>query len=86
MAYFDHFKELAVELNTTGSEKLDTYLLRMLTSDVALPMSASGKEDLPLHKVNFFTQINHCSDIAHAVGGTYLVSKQDSLQSVWRDP
>ena len=53
MAYFDHFKELAVELNTTGSEKLDTYLLRMLTSDVALPMSASGKEDLPLHKVDF---------------------------------
>ena len=51
MAYFDHFKELAAEPNT--SEKLDTCLLRMLTSDVALPMSASGKEDLPLHKVSF---------------------------------
>ena len=51
MAYFDHFKELAAEPN--ASEKLDTYLLRMLTSDVALPMSASGKEDLPLHKVDF---------------------------------
>ena len=83
MAYFDHFKELAAEPNT--SEKLDTYLLRMLTSDVALPMSASGKEDLPLHKV-VFTYINPGSDIAHAVGGTYLVSKQDSLQSFWGDP